>query len=663
MKRLILILISSFFCYFLIIADSPRGFNYQALAKDKNGFLIVNKDISLKISVVNPLSTESVKYSEIHRVRTGNQGNFSLIIGTGSNNSGSFELIDWSVGSYLLRIEIDIDGGNNFQFLGESQLMSVPFSLFADKSQKANTASNAVKSDFAENANRSSFSGKSDWSTRASYADSAGVLKNMPDLNLSLEKTLSKDQEIFFTRISDFYVSSASGDVIKPALTNTPAACTNKIDISGYKNLLLEADKMTYGTTWAEAARGIVFYAADSVTKIKPISDNGKVATNYTLQDTVFKSKYQGLIKIPTGARFMQISIEFGNPVYNFRIFAGKPVLKPIYTDQKNFKDIQKIVRFPISVNTFRSNSFSGNEVEVKDQEMIETDWGVLLLPRSYSPSGAPVRLVIYCHGGGATVTSTGSQVEDMVEMKYLLNNGYAVMDVGGMPYSYAVRNKIDWYRVAGNPMALLSYQKAYDFVTTNYNIKRDGVLLGGASNGGLTAFNIATHTSIPIKCIATMSGLISMENAWNIITHALSGGLYSQYQNRANIIQLYGMTPVNNQAELTAAIYDPAKVKGFDPLNTNIYKDENGSIAKYFNIPVKLWQPVNDEKVLISYSREFVKRINNGGGYAILREMASGGHAPETAGTPIKTFVYEQKQYQVYPAVEELLIWFNRFK
>ena len=67
-------------------------------------------------------------------------------------------------------------------------------------------------------------------------------------------------------------------------------------------------------------------------------------------------------------------------------------------------------------------------------REKIYEDSGVLLLPASYSENGAPTRLVISYHGAGGTVSTDDSQIEGQMITKYLLANGYAVMDVNGLP-------------------------------------------------------------------------------------------------------------------------------------------------------------------------------------------------------------------------------------
>lgn len=320
------------------------------------------------------------------------------------------------------------------------------------------------------------------------------------------------------------------------------------------------------------------------------------------------------------------------------------------------------ITRFSYLVNCANPATTDNTLNASKDSEANYTDWAVLMLPTTYDPSGDPVRLVIGCHGGGGTVTASTSQTENYDIYKYLVANGYAVMDVSGLPNDYAVAHSIDKYRVMGSPIAVQSYVKAYNYIIDNFNIATDGVMLTGGSNGGLTSNAIYAHGNIPIRAMAGMSALISMENAWAITSGAASGGLFTSYQNRANIITIYGMTPVTTQEQLNVATLEADKVKGFDPINYNVVRDYAGNYCKTHSVPYKLWQPVDDPIIEIAKARDFVARIKNAGGYAILREMVSGGHAPESAGTVIGTFTFNAATLNIYPAMHELKLWFDRW-
>ena len=47
--------------------------------------------------------------------------------------SGLFRSIEWSSTSHFIKLEADFNGGTNFVLLGTQELMSVPYALYASK--------------------------------------------------------------------------------------------------------------------------------------------------------------------------------------------------------------------------------------------------------------------------------------------------------------------------------------------------------------------------------------------------------------------------------------------------------------------------------------------------------------------------------------------------
>ena len=55
----------------------------------------------------------------------------STVIGAGAVQSGSMATIDWSNDNYYLKVGMDANGGTNFLTMGTTQLLSVPYALYA----------------------------------------------------------------------------------------------------------------------------------------------------------------------------------------------------------------------------------------------------------------------------------------------------------------------------------------------------------------------------------------------------------------------------------------------------------------------------------------------------------------------------------------------------
>ncbi|MFC2138060.1 tail fiber domain-containing protein [Bacteroidota bacterium] len=84
----------------------------------------------------------SIVYSEIHYATTDEFGLVNLKIGLGSALSGAFDKINWAKGNYYVKIEMDEDGGSNFKELGSTQLLSVPYALYAQSSGNLHYSNN-----------------------------------------------------------------------------------------------------------------------------------------------------------------------------------------------------------------------------------------------------------------------------------------------------------------------------------------------------------------------------------------------------------------------------------------------------------------------------------------------------------------------------------------
>ncbi len=109
-------------------AQSPNSFKYQAIVRDKSGNLITNKIVNIQISILQGNISGTVVYSEKHYPTSSQFGLVNFEIGKGTIISGSFTAIDWANGSYFVSI------GINGNILGTSQLLSVPYAKYAEKS-------------------------------------------------------------------------------------------------------------------------------------------------------------------------------------------------------------------------------------------------------------------------------------------------------------------------------------------------------------------------------------------------------------------------------------------------------------------------------------------------------------------------------------------------
>jgi uncharacterized protein (TIGR02145 family) len=130
-------------------AQTPQGFNYQATVRNSSGDLIVNTNVYFKFNVIQGSDTSVPIFTETHYVSTDDLGQVNLVIGQGTANLGSFSSLDWSLGSYYLGIELDT--GNGYLAMGTTQLLSVPYALYAENSGNATSATPNLEAVLAEN--------------------------------------------------------------------------------------------------------------------------------------------------------------------------------------------------------------------------------------------------------------------------------------------------------------------------------------------------------------------------------------------------------------------------------------------------------------------------------------------------------------------------------
>lgn len=124
-------------------AQAPEGISYQAIARDGNGNALSNQSVALEMTIHSGSATGPVVYQETHSTSTNQFGLFTLRIGAGTVQSGNFPMISWGDDSFFLEVRMDETGGSNYQAMGTSQLVSVPYALFAKTAETATNVDDA----------------------------------------------------------------------------------------------------------------------------------------------------------------------------------------------------------------------------------------------------------------------------------------------------------------------------------------------------------------------------------------------------------------------------------------------------------------------------------------------------------------------------------------
>jgi len=119
-----------------IFAQSPEKMSYQAIIRTKNNSLVTNSNISLKVIMHQGTATGAKIFEENHSAKTNNNGLVSLEIGTGAIVTGSFSAIAWENGPYFVETQVDATGGSNYNIIGITQLLSVPYAMHAKTAER-----------------------------------------------------------------------------------------------------------------------------------------------------------------------------------------------------------------------------------------------------------------------------------------------------------------------------------------------------------------------------------------------------------------------------------------------------------------------------------------------------------------------------------------------
>jgi hypothetical protein len=111
-------------------AQAPQKMSYQAVIRNTSDQLITNTTVGMQISILRGSPTGTLVYQETLTPATNNNGLVSIEFGGGTG----FDTINWAIGPFYLKTETDPTGGSTYTISGTSQLLSVPYALYAEKS-------------------------------------------------------------------------------------------------------------------------------------------------------------------------------------------------------------------------------------------------------------------------------------------------------------------------------------------------------------------------------------------------------------------------------------------------------------------------------------------------------------------------------------------------
>lgn len=109
----------------------PEGFGYQAVVRDAMGNIIQNQPVAMRFTIRDTSANGPAIFQQTDTVIPNQFGIITVIVGGGSISVGSLGGINWANGSKFMQVETDVTGGNNYADMGTTQLLSVPYALYA----------------------------------------------------------------------------------------------------------------------------------------------------------------------------------------------------------------------------------------------------------------------------------------------------------------------------------------------------------------------------------------------------------------------------------------------------------------------------------------------------------------------------------------------------
>jgi hypothetical protein len=128
-----------------LFGQVPGNLSFQAVIRNSSNVLVVSSSVGVRISLLQGSSTGSAVYVETHTPTTNPNGLITLEIGGGKAVSGDFKNINWGLGNYFIKVETDPAGGTNYSITSTTQVLSVPYALYAKKSADVDSLTNKLK--------------------------------------------------------------------------------------------------------------------------------------------------------------------------------------------------------------------------------------------------------------------------------------------------------------------------------------------------------------------------------------------------------------------------------------------------------------------------------------------------------------------------------------
>lgn len=131
MKKNVLLSVLLLLLAVVSYAQAPQLLNYQAVVRNTSGQPVTSGTVKLRFTIHDGTSGGPTVFQEVQTATPNQFGLVTASIGAVNNNLAT---VNWGGGAKHLQVEVDITGGTNYTDMGTTQLLSVPYALYAANS-------------------------------------------------------------------------------------------------------------------------------------------------------------------------------------------------------------------------------------------------------------------------------------------------------------------------------------------------------------------------------------------------------------------------------------------------------------------------------------------------------------------------------------------------
>lgn len=131
MKKNLLLSALLFLYAAITYAQAPQLLNYQAVVRNISGQPVTSGSVKLRFTIHDATIGGPTVFQEVQTATPNQFGLVTAAIGSVNNNLAT---VNWGSGAKHLQVEVDITGGTNYADMGTTQLLSVPYALYAANS-------------------------------------------------------------------------------------------------------------------------------------------------------------------------------------------------------------------------------------------------------------------------------------------------------------------------------------------------------------------------------------------------------------------------------------------------------------------------------------------------------------------------------------------------